>query len=200
MRLFQKKYNDESLIAGIKSHDEKWLERTYWQFKSRMKGHCNNYFQQFDATYFENAYTDAFMALVKKVRQNDFKLTSQLFTFFTSIFNFKYRDQQRKRKSSFDELDNQKINLTKSFIPSILEQLISKEHLTQTKALLKKAGKNCLEIILLHFSDQRPYKEIAELLQLKNADVVKKRKYTCMSKLYKEFESLKIEWYALYRG
>ena len=199
MRLLKRKYSDERLVAGLKSRLEKWNDRTYWQFKSRMKGHCNNYFQHFDPTFFENAYDDAFMAFLQKVRQEDFQLTSQLFTFFTSIFNYKYLDQQRLKKRNFDELNDLNIHQSKPFMPNILEQLISKEHLAQTTELLKKIGKNCLEIILLHFSDQRPYKEIAELLQLKNADVVKKRKYTCMSKLYKEFEKLKIEWYALYR-
>jgi RNA polymerase sigma factor (sigma-70 family) len=199
MKLFKKKYSDERLILGIKSEEEIWKGRIYWQFKSRIKGHCNNYFQHFDATFFENAYDDAFMALEVKIRKEDFELNSQLFTFFTSIFNYKYIDQQRRKKVNFDELDDLKINLSKLFAPSILDRLISQEHLEQTKKLLKKAGKNCLEIILLHFSDQRPYKEIAELLQFKNADVVKKRKYTCMSRLYKEFETLKIEWYALYR-
>lgn len=196
MRLFKKKYTDESLILGIQSEAENWQNRTYWQFKSRMKGHCNNYFQQFDSTFFETAYDDAFMAVLNKVRQKDFELTSQLFTFFTSIFNYKYLDQQRKKKHNFDELDHIKI---KQFEASVLDHLISKEHLSQTKELLKKTGKNCFEIILLHFSEQRSYKEIAKILHLKNADVVKKRKYTCMSKLYKQFETLKIDWYALYR-
>lgn len=190
-----RKYSDEKFLEGIKSRHPKWEDRVYAHLNEKTKGFCRKHYGAKNSYYeeaFEDAFGNAFITMVNNVRKEGFQLTSTLNTYFTSIFKFKYIDELRKLKKKYTFADESELIQHKSKEKNKLEILILKEEVKKVTEILVKGGKNCKEIITLSLTDGLPYKEIAKLLNLKNADVVKKRKYHCMKKISMELELMNV--------
>ena len=195
MKLLKRTYTDKEIInrltTGTHKEIEKWEIKVYDLYKSKMKGFCKKKFQEkFNAEIFKEAYNDAFISFLFKIRQSDFKLSSQLSSFFTTFVKFKYHNIIRSNKNNMS-IDDDKVLLIPESKIGILQELIVKEKLGLVKEILAQSGKNCLQIILMKFAEGYSYKEIAVFLGLKNEDVVKRRKYVCMKNFYIKYKELK---------
>lgn len=197
MSLFNKKYSDTQLIAGIRSGDSKWERIVYKQFQPVTLGFFKKQYsnKKSDLDFFKIAYHETFIAVFKNIRANKYQQKSQFQTYLIDIFKKKCIDGLRKENALkrqqnedisdfFDLKDN--TALTEN-------HLIKKEALAAAIKVLKSIGKNCFEIITKHFEGFTD-EEIATQLGLSSKKVVKSRRYTCKEKFKLAIEEKKLDY------
>ncbi|MDX2046556.1 MAG: sigma-70 family RNA polymerase sigma factor [Chitinophagaceae bacterium] len=134
-----------------------------------------------------DAYSDSVLAAIEKIINHSFEGRASLKTYLFQIFQHKCVDLLRKKttnKSSvhrtqpisdllYSLSDNAKL---------AIQQITERSDREILDQKLKETGENCMKL-LLSWADGYPDKEIAALLEYKNADVVKTSRLRCLEKL-----------------
>ena len=195
---FKKKITDEAIIEGLKTGNSDWNSITYKHFKPILerfyrKGKNR---QQQDEMVFNAAYNQTIFALMQNVRSGKYRATAKLSTYLIDIFKKKLIDELRRFNKNTAHPENDVSTFYD--LPSTLnieKEFQTKETLAIAIEVLKNIGDNCYEVIMKHIEGFKD-KEIAELLGLATAKVVKSRRHTCKKK-FNEVIALKLENYAL---
>ena len=166
----------QMLIAGGADRERAWKYmyenwRTYYSKPIRKKGGIQD---EVDAALhlvsseFENRVTAANKPPIKNLRGY-------------LVICVRNKWLKLKKRESFPTVE-----LSKSPEPSPEispeEMMISKELKTEMDKLLDKIGRQCKDILTFWAGDYN-MKEIAQKLQFRNAEQVRKRKYKCLKKL-----------------
>lgn len=162
-----RKISDITVIEGIRQQDEKTLNWLY-----------DNYFQTIRHHVIKNSgceddvsdvFQESIIILYCKIRDNSFKLTTDLKGFFFSIAKNVWHSQLRHKKrivniepDLVEEGDNTEYDST------LLEKIVSRSF---------KKLKPDAQLILTMFSEGFSFKEIAEQMNLKNETYARRKKY-----------------------
>jgi RNA polymerase sigma factor (sigma-70 family) len=141
-----------------------------------------------------NAYADAVLSVIEKIKDGSFKGLSSVKTYLYQIFHNKCVDILRKKTTNkqtvhqtapLSEWTSQFSDTAKS----IIQKLIEKTDFDLLKQKMSELGDNCRQVLLL-WADGFSDKAIAAQLAYKTADVVKTSRLRCLDKLrqlYKQF-------------
>lgn len=173
---------DQELLDLIRQGDEEALKYLYRQNYSMVRKYVienSGTLQDVD-----DMLQDAVIAVWKNVSKRDFKLTSQLSTYFLAIVKNLWLKKLRKNKREVD-LEEDGMNLAAG---SILPHFSRKMDLKLVRSLLEEVSDTCKELLGLFYFEQMDNKSIAERMSFSNSDVVKAKKYQCLKKLKLKFE------------
>jgi len=135
----------------------------------------------------DDAYTvyhDSWVKVLESIEARTFRGNSKLSTYFyTTLYrtglNFSNRIKREPQKESTDilvHLEDERVSPSKSLEVS--------DQIKALEPMMNSLGNNCKDI-LLKWADGYNMKEIAQILGLANAKVVKARKSQCLKKLKK---------------
>ncbi len=179
---------DEELIRSLKgfaADKRKAEEQLFSKYSYFIKEGERKYVLPQDEIF--NAYADAIIITIDKIRDNTFKGLSSLKTYLYQIFHNKCVDLLRKKTtnkqgvhqtSSLTEMMSQLSDGAKS----IIQQLVERTDFDLLKQRLNEIGDNCRQLLLM-WADGYSDKEIVANLAYKTADVVKTTRLRCMDKL-----------------
>jgi RNA polymerase sigma factor (sigma-70 family) len=134
-----------------------------------------------------NAYSDSVLAAIEKIINRSFEGRSSLKTYLFQIFQHKCVDLLRKKtthKNSVHHtlsISNMLYELSDN-AKLVIQQMIEQADSDLLNQKLKETGESCLKLLQL-WADGYPDKEIAAMLEYKNADVVKTSRLRCLEKL-----------------
>ncbi|MEL7194946.1 MAG: sigma-70 family RNA polymerase sigma factor [Bacteroidota bacterium] len=129
----------------------------------------------------QDAYTEAFLAVVDNIVSGKFRGESSLKTYLSRIFRNKCVDQARRNATrrvewtdEFPELPDQ----SKDF----LRDLMGKEELRGLKLHLEALGERCRNLLMLSGQGYSP-QEIAETMGFKTPRSASSQRYKCLERL-----------------
>ena len=172
MGLF-KKYSDSAILEGLRRQDNKILEYLYDAYFEMIRDHLKKNSGSGEDVY--DVLQESIVILFKRVRESDFRLSTDLKGYFFGIAKNVWNAQLRE-KSRFsgldvdppDESDQAETNQT------TLERIVSRSFI-----LLKE---DCQMIINL-FMEGYSYEEISRKMGLKNETYARRKKYLCKEAL-----------------
>jgi RNA polymerase sigma factor, sigma-70 family len=177
----KREWTDKSLIETLRSKNDqevneafKYLFRNY--FPSIRNYITTNHGTIDDA---EDIFQDGLIVLYKKVRDENFELTSALKTYVYSICKYIWFNRVRKKKEV--ELEEG----TDFPLPDQdqLTMLIKTEAGELIADLFGELGEECKNLLTLFYYERRKMKDIAQQLSLASEQVAKNRKSRCLKKL-----------------
>jgi RNA polymerase sigma factor (sigma-70 family) len=180
--------SDGELINNLKGNDierKKGEEGLFTAYTYFIKEGERKYALAHDDVF--DAYADAVLAVIEKIRDNSFKGLSSIKTYLFQIFHNKCVDLLRKKttnKQSVHQtapISELMLQLSDS-AKSIIHQLIEKTDFDLLKQKLNELGDNCKQLLLM-WADGNSDKEIVSQLAYKTADVVKTTRLRCLDKL-----------------
>lgn len=135
----------------------------------------------------EDIYQESLIILWRKVRENNFQLTSALSTFLVGICRLQWMNELRKRnKTVTSELNEVTAEDAERFSTYFEEESKFKR---AEKALLE-LGEKCRDILRLFYFNKLDFKTIASKVGLSNERVAKNQKYRCLEKARENYLSL----------
>lgn len=135
----------------------------------------------------EDIYQESLIVLFRKVKENDFVLTSALSTFLIGICRLQWMNELRKRnKQATESLGEVTAEEAERFNTYLEEESKFKQ---AEKALLE-LGEKCRDILRLFYFDKLDFKAIAAKVGLSNERVAKNQKYRCLEKARENYLSL----------
>jgi RNA polymerase sigma factor (sigma-70 family) len=149
--------HDHKIIELIRSKNEdKALTALYRHFPMIRKNIIANGGNSEDA---EDIFQETLIILCRKVKQQEFKLTSQLSTYLFGISRFLWRDELRKRKPfTTVSLETGLDGLEEKSLDELLEQ---ENEAKLAEKILLELGDRCQEILLLFYKAGMSLKDIA---------------------------------------
>jgi RNA polymerase sigma factor (sigma-70 family) len=134
-----------------------------------------------------DAYADAVIAAITKIRNHSFEEKSSLKTWLYQIFHHKCVDLVRKKTTNKNSV-NRALSIPDMLLQmadtakSAIQEMMDKTDKELVKQKLKELGDNC-RLLLLQWAEGFSDKEIATLMAYKTADVVKTSRLRCLEKL-----------------
>lgn len=134
-----------------------------------------------------DAYSDAVLSAIEKIRDGSFEGRSSLKTWLYQIFHNKCVDLLRKRTTNKNSV-HQTTAISGMLFQlsdkgkSIIQQLTEKADWDLLKKQLSVLGDTCRQLLTLS-ADGYSDREIAEMMEYKTADVVKTSRLRCLEKL-----------------
>lgn len=141
-----------------------------------------------------DAYSDAVLSAIQKIRDGSFEGRSTLKTWLYQIFHNKCVDLLRKKstnKSSVYQTTpiSDMISQLSDTGKSIIQKLIDKADWGFLKQKLNELGDTCQRLLTLS-ADGYSDKEISVIMEYKTADVVKTSRLRCLEKLRQLYRRL----------
>ena len=144
----------------------------------------------------EDIYMDAVLIFRENVVADKLTHLTNLRTYLFGICLNLWRDHHRAQKkwsqteSEWErqflmEADKQGLDLEE-------EKEMLKQRLTMVKKALKNLGEKCQTLIQYVYVEQRPHKEVALLMGLANANVVKVTRHRCYQQWIKQVEKVQM--------
>jgi RNA polymerase sigma factor (sigma-70 family) len=141
-----------------------------------------------------DAYTDAILSAIDKISKGTFEGRSTLKTWLFQIFHNKCVDLLRKKTTNKNAI-HQTASITDMLYQlsdnakSIVQKLADKADREMLRQKLNELGNTCRQLLLLS-ADGYNDREIASVLDYKNADVVKTSRLRCLDKLRQLYHRL----------
>lgn len=168
--------NDQEILLQIRDgNNSKALNTLYQHFPMvrkliRSKGG--------DANDAADIFQEALLILVRKVKQQDFILTSKLSTYLFGVCRFLWQDELRKRKhelptdweSGWDEIPANELQDT----------LATEHRATLAERALEDIKERCRELLLYFYQGKMKLKDIAIKMGYSSENVAKNQKYKCL--------------------
>ncbi|MEP7375755.1 MAG: sigma-70 family RNA polymerase sigma factor [Chitinophagaceae bacterium] len=141
-----------------------------------------------------NIYADTIIAAITKITNRSFEGRSSLKTWLFQIFHNKCVDLVRK-KTTNKNIVHRALSVPDMLLQmadtakSVIQEMMEKTDKDQLQQVLKKIGENC-QRILLQWGEGYSDKEIAVVMEYKNADVVKTSRLRCIEKLKQLYKTV----------
>lgn len=131
---------------------------------------------------------EVMLVFVKMVREQKFRGESSIKSFLYSICRNLWITELRKRKSTAArneryEEDKDQLSL------DVSEQIQRNENLKFVMDLFEQLGERCKQILTLFYFEELPMKEICERLEFSSEQVLRNKKYKCLSTLTEQVKS-----------
>lgn len=137
----------------------------------------------------EDIYQEALIILFRKVKENDFKLTSSLATFLYSISRFQWMNELRKRKK---ESTDDAPEISEDEANRISNYIEEEAQFKKAEAALLTLGEKCRELLRLFYFEKLDFATIAGKIGLSNEKVAKNQKYRCLEKARENYSTSNI--------
>jgi RNA polymerase sigma factor (sigma-70 family) len=135
----------------------------------------------------EDVYQESLIILYRKVRENDFVLTSALSTFLVGICRLQWMNELRKRNK---QVTNGLGEVTAKDAERFTAYLEEESKFKQAEQALLHLGEKCRDILRLFYFDKLDFRSIASKVGLSNERVAKNQKYRCLEKARENYLSL----------
>jgi RNA polymerase sigma factor (sigma-70 family) len=189
-----KKYSEQELIDGLRNENRQIILFLMKQYAENVKKmvydlKIDRYIQS------EDVIQDSMVELIINIRENKFKGTSSVSTYYYSICRFICLKLYNKFKNFYFITDNVEIK------DQDITDLYYDERLDIVLKILKNMKKECIEIIDLRFglqhneeivervTDKRGFEEIAKILQIEYANA-RQRFSRCIQAVLAEYRKL----------
>lgn len=177
----KREWTDESLIKTLRSKNDQEVNEAFKHLFRDYFPSIKNYITANNGTIddAEDIFQDGLIVLYKKVRNENFELTSALKTYVYSICKYIWFNRVRKKKEV--ELEEGADFLLPD--EDQLTILIKTEAGELIADLFGELGEECKNLLILFYYKRKKMKEIAQQLQLVSEQVAKNRKSRCLKKL-----------------
>ncbi len=135
----------------------------------------------------KDIFQDALIIFHRRVRSEDFTLTSSIGTFLFAVCRNLWRDELRRRNKSLGEwkLD------TEADEPADLTSLLAREgEYKQAEQALKSLGAKCVDVLTRFYVKHEPLAVIAKALGFSGEGAAKTRKYKCLEEARKRYRQM----------
>ncbi|MEL6986785.1 MAG: sigma-70 family RNA polymerase sigma factor [Bacteroidota bacterium] len=130
----------------------------------------------------DDIFQEALLVTYQKVCNEKLTLNCSLQTYLFSIAKNQWRKNKRDHKEKLI-LDDDKYDLVE-IDPTDIEQILFDDEKSNTIAgLLDQLGGSCRNVLIFYYYEKMNMKEIADTLNLKNAQVAKNKKSICLTRL-----------------
>ncbi len=167
------KISDKSIIAGIKSQDDKTLNWLYDNYFQTIKKHViNNSGTNADVS---DIFQDTIIVLYSQIKDNSLKLTTDLKGYFFGIARNLWKAQLRKSQETIElNIDFAEEPEAEELSDPLFERILSRA--------FQKLKPDFQKILTL-YSDGCSYEDIAIEMNLKNENYARRKKYLCKEAL-----------------
>lgn len=178
----RKSYSDSELLMALQSRDNeeeaiKYLYRSSFNMVSLYVK--NNKGSNEDA---EDIFQNVIITFIQIVKEKKFRGESSINTFIGSLARHAWLNELKRRGRA--QLREEKFeNETERIEPDISQYLITNEIKDRVQQLLDNIGETCKKILLAFYFDGLSMKEILQLLDYENEQVVRNKKYKCLKQL-----------------
>ena len=171
---------DYKYVRALLDNDHQLVAKIYQDFFPRIKNLITRNSGSQDDAY--DIFQEGLMVIYNKARESDFQLTSSFFSFLYGICSRLWLKQLRKKSHQKVTLDDE-MEFKDDFDLEDAIALRDKRNLLKTKFNLLK--ERCQQILRLTLLDRKSHQEVAEAMGFANANVAKKEKSKCKSRLVK---------------
>lgn len=187
--------SEQEIIDNLLSihHRRKGEEQIFNSYSYFIREGMRKYSLSDDEAF--DAYSDTIIAAISKIANKTFEGRSSLKTFVYQIFRNKCVDLLRKKATNKHSI-HRTVSLSdlltdiSDAAKSIIQKIMERSDLDLLRVKLNELGENCKKL-LMSSADGYTDKEIAVLLEYKNADVVKVSRLRCLEKLRQLYKSSK---------
>ena len=127
----------------------------------------------------EDVFQEGVIILYRKVKEENFKLTSSIATFLFSISRYQWLNELRKRKkeplSELKDISNEDEDLFGRYSED-------ESKFKKAEEAFMQIGDKCRELLQLFYYKKLDLKDIASKLGFSNEKVAKNQKYRCLEK------------------
>jgi len=179
--------NDQEIVALIRnSQYDVSLNKLYKRFPQIRKMILANGGGADDA---EDIFQDALIILIRNIRENDFKLTSELSTYLFSVCRFLWKDELKKKNRLVPDF---LLNGEAEFEEQEMEGIIERENQAKlAEKVISELKERCRELLLLFYEGQMKLKDIAIKMGYNSENTAKNQKYKCLEGAKKRLNELK---------
>jgi RNA polymerase sigma factor (sigma-70 family) len=174
-------YSDLNIIDGLKEGNCKILEFLYCEYRNEVQSYVTkNSGSLRDA---EEVLHEAIIKAYKTIKKDDFYLRKTFRSYFISIYRNTWINTAKiknKKVSYFELKKSIDFNINEED-----EELRSEflNNLIQEKLIL--LGDNCRKVLTMYYYEEKSMSEIAYLMEYKNVQIAKNKKYKCLEYLKK---------------
>jgi RNA polymerase sigma factor (sigma-70 family) len=177
----EEKYSDVNIIDGLKEGNYKVLEFLYCQYRDEVILYVTrNSGSVKDA---EEVLHEAIIRTYRAVNKQDFHLRKTFKSYFSSIYHNTWINSAKikNKKLPYFELTNSiELNIKEEDEELRYEFL---NNLIQEKLIL--LGDNCRKVLTMYYYEEKSMSEIAYIMEYKNVQIAKNKKYKCLEYLKK---------------
>ncbi len=175
-------YTDEELISILKNNHVdtevvKYLYRNYFKILSL-------YVQQNSGTIqdAEDIFQEVIVAFINLIKEGKFRGEASIKTFLFSLNRFTWLNELKKRNRALlreIKFDNTLEHETKD-ITHVIE---NREAMLQVMQMFDALGNICKKILIAFYYDNHSMKEILNLVDFQNEQVLRNKKHKCLKSL-----------------
>lgn len=140
----------------------------------------------------KDIFQDALIIFHRRVRTEDFTLTSSIGTFLFAVCRNLWRDELRRRNKALTEwrLEDAPA-VQRDDEPADLTALLAREgEYKRAEEALKSLGAKCLDVLTRFYVKHEPLSLIAKTLGFAGEGAAKTRKYKCLEEARKRYRKL----------
>lgn len=180
--------SDDEILENIKSkkNTNQAISQLYSQHYRMLEHYIlQNSGSQDDAA---DLIQEVMLVFVKLVTESKFRGDSSIKSFLYSICRNLWITELRRKKSTDARLGRFELNKDQLDL-DISEQIQRSENLKFVMNLFDQLGEKCKQVLTLFYFDELPMKDICERLQFSSEQVLRNKKYKCLSGLIEQVKS-----------
>ncbi len=179
----QENYTDEELVSKVREGGKAFEDISMYMF-NEFKGFLPKIKEKLNLPQqqIQDAYADALVKLIRKLRDGSFRGESKVSSYFYTIFYNTSVDVSRKNASNKNK---QTLELLEHDAreTDLLKLIDNKDEANQVIAVMKTMGDMCQRILMDWGYYGYSMNEIATRSDLSNAESARSMKYKCLKKL-----------------
>ena len=184
----QKIYNEKikdlpfnETVALIKKNDAATLKQLYKTNFAKVKRYVQK--NSGDEQQAKDVYQEAFVAMWRNIKDNRFSAESEtaINGYLFQIAKYKWLDQVRSARYKNTTFINREIEYDE---PETEENEIQNRKIKIIMDSISNLGERCKLLMKLFYFEQKPFKEIAEIMEMDEASA-RNAKYRCQEQLKK---------------
>ncbi|MDP4149402.1 MAG: sigma-70 family RNA polymerase sigma factor [Bacteroidota bacterium] len=140
----------------------------------------------------EDIFQEALIILVKKLRNNDFTLTSKLSTYLYGVCRLLWKDSLRRRKGmAVPIIEDFGSGLAEEDEHQVDQAMEQENRARLAERALASLKDRCRELLLLFYDGRLKLKEIAIKMGYQGENAAKNQKYKCLESARDRLKELK---------
>lgn len=177
--------SDQTLLVALKNEDNASFNLLYKSYLPSIKVYIvSNFGNKEDA---EDIFQEAIIVLLKKVREDDFELTSSLKTYLFAIAkNLWLKRLRDSKRITVDDFEKH-LRESEAFEYEIINESSREEKLHHWMA---KITENCQRILKAIFFYKEPMGSLMQKMGWKNKHTAANQQYKCIQQVKKEKEKV----------
>lgn len=177
-------YNDLEIIQGIRRKDNKILEYIYDEYFGMIYEFVSQNNGSDDDT--RDVLQEAIVFIYNKINNESLELSSSFKTYLYSICRYIWYNEVRRRQREFNNImDYAQHDRVHS--DSLQFEYKHQQRYRLYQEHFSKLGKECRKVLRMFLMDCS-YEHIAKVMNYKNIETAKRKKYVCKNQLVKSIK------------